>query len=526
MALALGAAAFAMLAWRLAYQETAGEQSSTLEGSPGTAGTWDGAVTGLLKGLVLFGSIGALGCMAGVLVWQSLQITPEQAAPVWQILLAEFGYHEGGFVWVRLLLLPLMAVLAIHLPPAGSGPARPWWEIAGLGMIVELTYSLSGHSAAFGTPFPILGDWLHLTAVSFWLGGLVPLGMMLLHRRFRRLADGGVLLDRAARHFSDLAFVSVIVLALSGVYSAYLQVRNLPALVGTRYGQVILVKAGLLALLVGLGALNQLGILPSIARQGARALRRLGQSVRVELVLGALALLAAGALTSLAPGYDALRANQRMGLHERWQGDGVRMDFRVAPVQVGDNEFGVEIADSRPGAGKVNGTALLRIQAADESTGQVQVEAKPSAVLRYSARGSYLSKMGVWDVLVIWRKNGFNDVTHVFTVDLAHWAEQTGQKINPVPPNSASILSGRALYLENCAACHGITGKGDGPAGRALNPGPSDLSQHAVPGIHSDGQLFDWITGGFPGSAMPAFKDQLTEKQRWDLVNFIRTLAK
>ena len=77
----------------------------------------------------------------------------------------------------------------------------------------------------------------------------------------------------------------------------------------------------------------------------------------------------------------------------------------------------------------------------------------------------------------------------------------------------------------SCAPCHGTGGKGDGPAGLALNPRPADLTQHAIPGVHTDAQLFEWITNGFPGSRMPAFKAALSDTDRWNLVNFIRTLA-
>jgi mono/diheme cytochrome c family protein len=62
--------------------------------------------------------------------------------------------------------------------------------------------------------------------------------------------------------------------------------------------------------------------------------------------------------------------------------------------------------------------------------------------------------------------------------------------------------------------------------GLTLNPRPADLSIHATPGVHTDGQLYLWITNGFPGSpVMPAFKDSLDNEERWHLVNFIRTLA-
>jgi mono/diheme cytochrome c family protein len=61
--------------------------------------------------------------------------------------------------------------------------------------------------------------------------------------------------------------------------------------------------------------------------------------------------------------------------------------------------------------------------------------------------------------------------------------------------------------------------------GLTLNPRPADLSLHAIPGVHTDAQLYDWITNGFPRSVMPAFSDRLTNEERWHLINYVRTLA-
>jgi putative copper resistance protein D len=133
---------------------------------------------------------------------------------------------------------------------------------------------------------------------------------------------------------------------------------------------------------------------------------------------------------------------------------------------------------------------------------------------------------GTWQVQVILRHTGQNDITQTFIFPLGVNAAQIPATANPVPASVASIASGQTLYTQKCVACHGPLGKGDGPIGHTLNPPPADLSMHVMPGVHSDGDLFGWITNGYPGSAMPAFDRSLGDKQRWDLVNFIRTLAK
>jgi putative copper resistance protein D len=95
----------------------------------------------------------------------------------------------------------------------------------------------------------------------------------------------------------------------------------------------------------------------------------------------------------------------------------------------------------------------------------------------------------------------------------------TAALTNPIPPTRASIERGQQVYQDNCAACHGPFGRGDGPAGRALNPRPADLRLHATQ--HTPGQLYWWVSKGFPGSAMPAFEDTLSEEDRWNVLNYV-----
>lgn len=99
------------------------------------------------------------------------------------------------------------------------------------------------------------------------------------------------------------------------------------------------------------------------------------------------------------------------------------------------------------------------------------------------------------------------------------------RQTNPVPPTAESIARGNEIYSKSCVMCHGSSGKGDGPVGVTLSPRPSNFEIHMPPGIHTDGQLMEWISNGFPDTAMPAFGDGYTEDQLWDVINYIRTFA-
>jgi copper transport protein len=93
---------------------------------------------------------------------------------------------------------------------------------------------------------------------------------------------------------------------------------------------------------------------------------------------------------------------------------------------------------------------------------------------------------------------------------------------NPFPPTPDSLETGAATYIQVCQACHGEGGRGDGPAGAALDPPPADLVIH-VP-LHPESDLFRFIRDGIPGTGMAPLGGQLSEEQTWHVVNYIRTL--
>jgi len=92
-------------------------------------------------------------------------------------------------------------------------------------------------------------------------------------------------------------------------------------------------------------------------------------------------------------------------------------------------------------------------------------------------------------------------------------------KKNPVAASKTSIAAGQKLYEKHCASCHGPSGEGDGSAVADLDIHPTKLSESRS---ESDGALFWKITSG--KKPMPGYGTDLSEADRWNLINYIRTL--
>ncbi|WP_371593084.1 copper resistance CopC/CopD family protein [Streptomyces virginiae] len=115
---------------------------------------------------------------------------------------------------------------------------------------IAATWALSEHASTGIQPgIAMPADILHLMAVAMWLGGLAAL-LVALHK-----VPG---IERAAvRRFSRVAFVSVLVLAVTGVYQSWRQLGSWSALTGTEYGQLLLLKVGLVAVLLGIAYVSR-----------------------------------------------------------------------------------------------------------------------------------------------------------------------------------------------------------------------------------------------------------------------------
>jgi copper transport protein len=521
-ALLVGPLAFGALVWAPAIARS--EQADPASGE---------GVTRLIRRTVVVGGIGLLVATLALLIFQTSQVISSAAAPGawWSIFLQILGGRSGALAGVRALLVGAIIAMSPRLPPPSAETGFAWRALTAFGGLMLVTFSLQSHAAAQQNLPSVILDWVHMAGASVWVGGLLILSACIGLPGLSGY-QGQPPLRVLVPRFTVVALASVVVIAVSGVINLFVQAGSLAALFRTVYGYGLVAKVALFAGLVALGAVNMRLLTPRLADAGGAGAFRMFLTSRIELGLMALALLAAGLLTASIPAGQALEEQAKLGYIGHASHDGVDIRFLIAPAEVGSNEFGVDIVDHRPGVANAPAQVLLRFKSLSVNTGETQAETTTEDQARFTVRGAYLSIGGEWQVLVIVRRPGFYDVSEPFRISLPNPPAAIPTPVgtpepdypNPVEVNAGSLAQGKVLYEANCIACHGPQGKGDGPVGLTLNPRPADLSIHTEPGVHTDAMLYEWISDGYLNTAMPAFRNALSDEERWSLVNYIRTL--
>jgi len=365
-------------------------------------------------------------------------------------------------IWVvRMVALVALGALALYLRrPGVTARSRAWLAGGALGAVLLLTNSLNSHAAAVqeGVVVAVAADWLHLAATAVWIGGLVQL-VVALPAALATLPTAlrGRLLALAIPRFSVAALASVAVLVVTGLYATWLQVGSLDALAGTAYGQALLAKIVLLLPLLALGAINLLVLSPRVAsavRRGTRAAterlggleRRFRASIGAEVLLGVAILGVVGLLTSLEPARDALR---EQGISRNVQADDVQAVLRIAPAQAGVNNFDVALTENgQPLADAQRVTLRLSHLQMDMGTTDQQLD--PVGDGHYRAQSGVMSMAGDWDVKVIVRIAGRDDVqgdTQIALTDAGATQNQPGAATTASSTPPVRLIAGAVLIV-------------------------------------------------------------------------------
>lgn len=314
----------------------------------------------------------------------------------------------GQLILARFALLVALLPLGSALWAPQAGAARQHFlllpaaiVLAGAALGLQAATSHAGAMSGVAGRSLMAAEVLHVLAAGAWLGALAPLLIVLAIMPPEAAAV-------AVKRFFPLGLVSVLVMAATSLLQAMELVGSVPALVGTAYGRVALLKLVLFLALLAFAALNRFMF-------GAKLGVRLQRSIVSEAAVAVLVLLAAGLLAHLTP-----------GVHEQpvWP-----FPWRISPRMPG------------------------RL-----------VAAYPTSFF-----------------------------------------------VSPTGFDAAAIVRGKLRYEADCAACHGATAQGNGPASRALPVAPADVTTERVLG-YSDGDLF-WFVGHLGGVA---------DDDRWDLVDYLR----
>ena len=482
--------------------------------------------------------------------------------------------------------------------------------------ITLLGFSFAGHVAAIGGPPFALLDWAHLLGVGVWLGSLP--GFLLFWRLYaRRAVDKrrrGILGDAIARH-SRFALAAGPVVALTGIANSPLVLGTGRNLVASDYGNLLLAKALLFSVAIGIGAANFF-----LVRR--RALGTLLWTVSAEIAIAALAVLTAAGLLTVPPAaarQPRLATTLVATAHLYDAVDDLAIHTIVNVPSPGNQTYQVALSEAESGEPAEDLQRVFLVftppDGADLSEQRVETEPVSERPGLFEARGAYTSVVGEWGIGVVLRRAGVPDERVDFSVPVetpppperlppedtgidvpaplgALWrlippapyewlpalslfglagvlwvaaptrnqasssrarrlavlrtsvvalgvaaALVTGSQAlviaanaggdpllpaeNPVTATGESIAAGEAAFGATCATCHGVEGRGDGPAADGLSVRPSDLAIH-VP-FHTDAELFAFATRGISGTPMPGFARELTAEERWNLIHYLRS---
>jgi putative copper export protein/mono/diheme cytochrome c family protein len=471
---------------------------------------------------------------------------------------------------------------------AGEALKKPVLTNLALMLGLTIAGALSADSHAAGEPgfLPVLSVFLHWVGAIAWGGCLIYLVGSVWTGTRRESQQNGIEIGRLVRRYAIVEIAALGLFVLSGGLLAFIHVHNADAMSTTLYGRFVIVKASLVLLLLLTASINLIKARQFDVRQFRRIV--IVETVLLAGLLVTTAGLETRDPPGVPPFNNPKSWQMKAGevpLTISLQPVGgsstqVRIEIAAASADYRFDEtarafFDLETANGDAGergeeavwigsSGFLGETVVavpgewrfsLRIDLADGSalTGNsvfalpplpLKDDLKPFlsiSAIGYSLPGLATFVVGVlllsssgWILRQCWLGKAYPwlmpvcmanmvlggylalSVTFVKTYPTTFWS-------NPEPYDVEVIRQGETVYREHCEECHGITGKGDGPWAleeRGIIP---DLGAPHMD-VHTDGEVYWWIIKGIPSLDMPPLAEEISETDRWAVINFTRSL--
>jgi putative copper export protein len=307
---------------------------------------------------------------------------------------------------------------------------RPLWLVALGGFILSLvavaTFSISSHAASTIPPLGTAMDFVHLASLSLWIGGLFHVTLAAMPKLLKSTSPRvGVLSAEVAGNFSALATLMVGGMFISGGYLVLENVGSIDGLVGTAYGQTLLVKLALFFPLLGVGTYNHFKLRPSLAytreldEDSIVHRRKFLRTTRIEALLGASILVAAGLMTALTPA-ASLAGTQRPATYTaEMVVDGVDIQLSITPYPsgAGNYTFTVFLSDTNQNSyNNVTGVTLVMTTTGNPNPVTVVLGAFPGHTFHYFASAQAFPVLGTWNIAMALKRNNGPDISTTFVL--------------------------------------------------------------------------------------------------------------
>ncbi|WP_194921854.1 copper resistance CopC/CopD family protein [Catenulispora rubra] len=368
-------------------------------------GGWFALLLGTVASLLLQGPYGGgfgIGRTFDVDVLRATLHTRLGTALAWRLIL--LGAAGVLVSWIATRL----AEASVRTRQASGGVG------AAVAVALAVTWSVADHSGTGSQVVLALpADVLHLLAMATWIGGLAALAASVLGPQVAGIDDEARL--KLVRRFSTTAFAAVCVLAATGVYQGWRQVRHWDALFNSDYGRMLIIKSSIFLVLIALGFLAR-----RILAATSPDLARLRRSVAAEFGLAVVVLAVTALLVESQPASEAApKAAGPVTVSSPFNtgsanGTGT-VDVTLDPARVGADQMQITVLDK---AGKPESVpevdASLALPA--QQLGPIKITLQAAGAGHYSASGVLVPMSGAWQVLVTVRTTDIDQATVILNV--------------------------------------------------------------------------------------------------------------